>query len=88
MNTEEQFSALEIVLGKKESFISFGGTDDTLIGWKEDFNMCFLSPIPAQTDAKAYLEDVCRKGAERASWAAEKTLRKVYKKVGFYQPGK
>lgn len=58
VNTEEQFSALEIVLGKKESFISFGGTDDTLIGWKEDFNMCFLSPIPAQTDAKAYLEDV------------------------------
>lgn len=55
---EEQFAALEIVLGKKESFISFGGTDDTLIGWKEDFNMCFLSPIPAQLDAKSYLEDI------------------------------
>ena len=55
---EEQFSALEIVLGKKESFISFGGTDDTLVGWKEDFNMCYLSPIPAQTDAKEYLEEV------------------------------
>ncbi len=32
---------------------------------------------------KAYLQDVCRKGAERADYAAEKTLRKVYKKVGF-----
>ena len=32
---------------------------------------------------KAYLQDVCRKGAERAGYAAEKTLRKVYKKVGF-----
>ena len=34
---------------------------------------------------KAYLEGVCKAGAERASWVAEKTLRKVYKKVGFYQ---
>ena len=58
VKTEEQFSALEIELGRKESFISFGGTDDTIIGWKEDFNMCFLSPIPAQMDAKAYLEEV------------------------------
>ena len=58
LTMEEQFTALEIVLGKRESFISFGGTDDSLIGWKEDFNMCFLSPIPAQLDAKSYLESV------------------------------
>ena len=32
---------------------------------------------------KAYLESVYRAGAERASHVAEKTLRKVYKKVGF-----
>lgn len=32
---------------------------------------------------KAYLENVCRSGAEKASYIAEKTLRKVYKKVGF-----
>ena len=32
---------------------------------------------------KAYLEGVCRSGAERAGYIAEKTLRKVYKKVGF-----
>ena len=32
---------------------------------------------------KAYLEGVCRAGAEKASYVAEKTLRKVYKKVGF-----
>jgi len=37
---------------------------------------------------KAYLEDVCCNGAQRASWAAEKTLRKVYKKVGFFQLSK
>lgn len=32
---------------------------------------------------KAYLESVYRSGAERASYVAEKTLRKVYKKIGF-----
>ena len=32
---------------------------------------------------KAYLESVYRSGAEKAGYVAEKTLRKVYKKVGF-----
>ena len=32
---------------------------------------------------KAYLEGVYRSGAEKAAYIAEKTLRKVYKKVGF-----
>ena len=32
---------------------------------------------------KAYLESVYRDGAEKAAFVAEKTLRKVYKKVGF-----
>ena len=31
---------------------------------------------------KAYLDNLCRDGAERASYIANKTLRKVYKKVG------
>ncbi|MBM6869324.1 tryptophan--tRNA ligase [Pseudoflavonifractor phocaeensis] len=35
---------------------------------------------------KAYLEQVYRAGAERASYIANKTLRKVYKKVGFVAP--
>ena len=32
---------------------------------------------------KAYLESVYKEGAERAAYTANKTLRKVYKKVGF-----
>ena len=32
---------------------------------------------------KAYLESVYKAGAEKASYAANKTLRKVYKKLGF-----
>jgi tryptophanyl-tRNA synthetase len=34
---------------------------------------------------KAYLNSVYKAGAEKASYVANKTLRKVYKKVGFYQ---
>jgi len=34
---------------------------------------------------KAYLESVYREGAQRAAYTASKTLRKVYKKVGFVQ---
>ena len=46
-----------------------------------------LRPIREETQRlladKAYLEGVYRTGAERAAYVAEKTLRKVYKKVGF-----
>ena len=46
-----------------------------------------LRPIREETERlladKAYLESVYRSGAEKASYVAEKTLRKVYKKVGF-----
>ena len=34
---------------------------------------------------KSYLEKVYREGAEKASYLANKTLRKVYKKVGFIE---
>ncbi|MCH5272741.1 MAG: DUF2974 domain-containing protein [Lachnospiraceae bacterium] len=65
MDAEEQFAAVEVVLGKRESYISYSGTDDSLVGWKEDFNMCFLSPVPAQTDALAYLEQILESGRKR-----------------------
>ena len=45
-----------------------------------------LAPIREQASHlmadKAYLEQLCRTGAEKASYIAAKTLRKVYKKVG------
>ena len=46
-----------------------------------------LRPIREETlkllDDKAYLESVFKSGAEKASYTANKTLRKVYKKIGF-----
>ena len=48
-----------------------------------------LRPIREEAERlmkdKAYLNEVYLKGAEKASYVANKTLRKVYKKVGFYQ---
>ena len=48
-----------------------------------------LRPIREEAERlmkdKAYLNDVYLKGAQQASYIANKTLRKVYKKVGFYQ---
>ena len=48
-----------------------------------------LRPIREEAERlikdKAYLENVYKDGAERAAYVANKTLRKVYKKVGFYQ---
>ncbi len=55
---ELQFAALEIVTDDGVSFISFRGTDDTIVGWKEDFNLSFRT-VPSEDEATEYLEDVC-----------------------------
>ena len=52
---EIQFAAVTYVLGDGNIYVAFRGTDETLVGWKEDFNMAFMSPIPAQTYAMRYL---------------------------------
>lgn len=54
-----QFSACLIDLdGEQNYFVAFRGTDNTIIGWKEDFNMGFEFPVPAQERALSYLESV------------------------------
>ncbi len=50
-----QFSATTFVLGQGSILVAFRGTDDTLVGWKENFNMSFLPFIPAQKEAVLYL---------------------------------
>ena len=35
------FSAIKISLDNDTNFISFRGTDDSLVGWKEDFEISF-----------------------------------------------
>ena len=57
ISREIQFAAVEIDLSDGTSFISFRGTDDTVIGWKEDFNLSFMT-VPAEDEAEKYLRDV------------------------------
>ena len=54
---EQQFAAVEIVLEDGTSYVSFRGTDDTIIGWKEDFNLS-TGVVPAQERAVEYVRRV------------------------------
>ena len=53
--TETQFAALCAALPDWTVYAAFRGTDDTIVGWKEDFNMGFLPIVPSQREAADYL---------------------------------
>ena len=58
---ETQFSAVTFVLEDGTVYVAFRGTDESIVGWKEDFNMAFLSPVPGQELSVEYLNTVaCR----------------------------
>lgn len=54
----KQFSAVVFSINKNLHFIAFRGTDDTLAGWEEDFQMSFKDEVQAQQNAVAYMEKV------------------------------
>lgn len=62
---EQQFAAVTVDLGDGTVYVSFRGTDDTLVGWKEDLNMGFLAEVPSQEQAVRYLNRVARQYAGR-----------------------
>ena len=80
--TGTQFAALTWFLPDGTLYLSFRGTDDSLVGWKECFRMAFTFPIPAQKLAEDYLAQVAArhpgklrlgghsKGGNLAVWAA------------------
>lgn len=43
------------MLEDESVYVAFRGTDDTLVGWKEDFNMSFMTSVPAQLEAVQYV---------------------------------
>lgn len=55
---ETQFSAVTFLLEDGSMYVAYRGTDETIVGWKEDFNMAFLSPVPGQEYAVKYLHMV------------------------------
>ncbi len=79
--TVEQFSAVSFYPDGR-LFVAYRGTDDSIAGWREDFRMAFLTPVPAQRHAEEYLTKASQsfdgrivigghsKGGNLALWAA------------------
>ena len=77
-----QFAAVTFLLPDKSVFVAFRGTDTSLVGWKEDFNMSYRESVPAQVRAAEYTAEIMRlcrfhkvrigghsKGGNLAAWA-------------------
>ena len=57
IDNEKQFGAITIHFADKV-FISFMGTNGTVIGWKEDLSLAYSFPVVAQKTAIKYLDEV------------------------------
>lgn len=87
----EQFSAMHFHIDPKTTYIAFCGTDDTIIGWKEDFQMSY-KVINAEKSAAQYINRTARKkfhkyyvgghskGGTLAVYAAMKASKAIKKK--------
>ena len=95
--TQKQFSATTFLLPTGMYYAAFRGTDATLVGWKEDLNMAFLSTVPAQEAAVRYLDGIAKsangplltgghsKGGNLALYAALKCAPETRKRLrGIY----
>ena len=89
-----QFCAVTFLLPDGSLFIAYRGTDDTIVGWKEDFMLAFTSPVPAQKRAVEYFEKVAEvfpdapirmgghsKGGNLAFYAAVKADPMLQKRI-------
>ena len=63
--TGEQFAAMTWRLADDLDYISFRGTDGSIVGWKEDFQMAFRERVPAQKSAVEYINEYGRRYPER-----------------------
>lgn len=91
---EMQFAAVTILTGDGRIFIAFRGTDSTLVGWKEDFNMSFMDEVPAQREAVDYINRIGdelklpmragghSKGGNLAMYAASQCSPEVQRRIG------
>ena len=91
---ETQFAAVTFLLPDKSVFVAFRGTDTSLVGWKEDFNMSYLESVPAQVRAAEYTAEIMRlcrflkvrigghsKGGNLSVYAAVKALAAVQDRI-------
>lgn len=60
-NKTNQFFAATLILPGAAPYIAFRGTDSTIVGWKEDFDMAFLDTVPSQAESLKYLQMAAKK---------------------------
>lgn len=55
LDRETQFSAITYQLEDGTFYVAYRGTDETIVGWKEDLNLAFSEPVPGQIMSVEYL---------------------------------
>lgn len=90
---ETQFAAVTFLLDDGSAFLTFRGTDYSLVGWKEDFNMSFQQTVPAQRLALQYTREIAAqylmplrlgghsKGGNLAVFAAARSAPMVQRRI-------
>ena len=93
LEKEQQFAAVLFRLNRNLSYVAFRGTDLSLVGWKENFNMAFQCPVPSQEEARRYVAEAARycegglllgghsKGGNLAVYAAAKSEAPVWERI-------
>lgn len=92
-DVQSQFAVVTALLEDGSVFVAYRGTDSTIVGWKEDFNMSFLYQTPGQVKAAEYLnrnfsDKNCKlrigghsKGGNLAVYAAMSCLPQVREQI-------
>lgn len=93
-NAEKQFSAITIHVSDEELFVSFMGTDSTIVGWKEDFNISFMKNVPSQLAGLEYVKKIAElypskririgghsKGGNIAVYSAVKLPKEIQERI-------
>lgn len=90
---ETQFAAMTFLLDDGSAFLAFRGTDSSLVGWKEDFNLSFQDFVPAQLEAQKYTRELAAaysvplhlgghsKGGNLAVFAAAASEPEIQKRI-------
>ena len=90
---DTQFAAVTFLLDDGSAFLAFRGTDSTVVGWKEDFNMSFQQTVPSQRLALQYTREVASdyigpirlgghsKGGNMAVFAAARSSPQLQKRI-------
>ena len=55
---QTQFAAATFEMSEGSCYVAYRGTDSSLVGWREDFNLMYMEETPAQGEAVAYLERI------------------------------